>query len=246
MRDKLVWFRALPFGLAIGLLLLSFIRRVFRIPVTFSFAQGAEDILITYIAQYHFGLNKPGNFIDVGCNAPIRFSNTFSLYLYGWRGLNIDANIQLVEECRRVRKDDVNLHAAVSDTVREVTFHKAKNDAVSTIDEERLIEWKKAFEFSVEDREILITQTLTSILDKYWKFGENIDLLSIDVEGHDFHVLKSLDLSKYRPKIIVIEMHEFSSITESEIYKYLISNQYKLKFFAVLNAYFVDDRSVGH
>lgn len=243
MKRILKLFGALPVGLILRLIAMSIARRITRLPITFSFAQGAEDILIPYIARYHFSLESPGRYVDVGCNAPMRYSNTFDLYLNGWCGINIDANLELIQQCRKVRKKDVCVHAAVSDSEREVVFHKGKDDSVSTIDETRLVEWKKHFEFSDDDQETLVTRTLTSILDEYWPAGEAIDLLSIDVEGHDFQVLKSLDLSRYRPKIVVIEMHEFERITETELFRYLTENGFELKFFAVLNAYFVDKGS---
>jgi len=110
---------------------------------------------------------------------------------------------------------------------------------VSTIDETRLVEWKKHFDFADEDKETLKTQRLTEILDANLA-GSNIDLLTIDVEGHDMQVLRGLDFAKYRPKIIIIEMHEFREIESSDIYRHLTSIGYELKYFAILNAYFVD------
>lgn len=242
-RQKLDWFRALPIGLAFGLIVLSFVRRIFRIPAFFSFAQGAEDILILHIATYNLGITGPGNYVDVGCNRPVRYSNTFDLYLRGWRGINIDANKRLVEECKRIRKQDICLHAAVSDAEREVTFHKAKSDLVSTIDERQLVEWRKHFEFDDEERETVVTRTLTSILDEHWQASDRIDLLTVDVEGHDVQVLKGLDLEKYRPRMIVVELHEFAAIERSEAFLLLTASGYRLTYFAVLNAYFVDGRT---
>jgi len=240
MKNQITWLKSLPLGLAARLIAIFAVRKFVRLPIAFSYAQGAEDIIIPHIARYDFGLDGPGRYVDVGCNAPVKYSNTFLLYLIGWRGINIDANAELVAECKRVRRQDICVRAAVSDSEREVVFHKAKDDAVSTIDETRLVEWKKHFEFSDEDQETLVTRTLTSILDEQWTKGDAIDLLSIDVEGHDFQVLRSLDLSRYRPKIVVIEMHSIAKIEENEIYKYLILNGYIFKHFAVLNAYFVD------
>ena len=240
MKHKLALFRALPYWLAVRIGLLSLARKVFKIPVSFSYSQGAEDILLPYIWRYHFSQTEPGRYVDVGCNSPVRYSNTFELYLQGWRGINIDANRDLIKDCKRVRKQDISIRAAVSDSEREVTFHKAKKDAVSTIDEKRLVEWKKHFEFSEADQEKVTTQTLTKILDENLEKGSNVDLLTIDVEGHDLQVLRGLDLEKYRPKIIIIEMHDFHGIEDSEIYRHLNANGYELKYFAVLNAYFVD------
>lgn len=245
MQQKIAWFRALPFWLAIRLIILSLVRRIFGLPITFSFAQGAEDIILPYIARYHFSMTEPGTYVDVGCNAPVRYSNTFELYLRGWRGINIDANEALIRDCWRVRKQDISICAAVSDGERQVTFHKAKEDSVSTIDETRLVEWKNHFEFSDSDQITVVTQTLNAILEKNLSPERPIDLLTIDVEGHDLQVLKGLNFNKYRPKIIVIEMHEFHDIESTEIYQHLTAEGYSLKFFAVLNAYFVDTRATG-
>lgn len=238
------WFKSLPFGLVVKMAALYLVRKLTRIPVSFSYAQGAEDIIIQYLLKYHVGVDGPGNYVDVGCNAPIRYSNTFHLYLTGWRGINIDANAELIKECQKVRLEDVCVHAAVSDTEREAIFHRAKSDLVSTIDETRLVDWKKHFEFVDDDQERVVTRTLTSILDEHWTHGNSIDVLSIDVEGHDFPVLKSIDLSRYRPRIIVIEMHSVSNMENTEVYQYLFANGFEFKFYAVLNAYFTDSRDV--
>lgn len=205
-------------------------------PITFSFSQGAEDIISPYLLEN----KQKGVFVDVGCNEPVRFSNTFSFYLQGWTGINIDANKELIRKCKRIRKKDISICAAVSDSEKEVTFHKSKESAVSTIDLERLKEWEKLWTFDQSDRETVKTQTLTSILDQHFKPGLKIDLLSVDVEGHDFEVIKGLDFNKYRPKVIIIECHSIENISETRIYNHLRLMGYNLKGFAVLNAYYVD------
>jgi hypothetical protein len=70
------------------------------------------------------------------------------------------------------------------------------------------------------------------------------DLLSIDVEGSDFDVLKSFDLEDFRPKLIVIEMHEFRLKDRSAtgVYDYLLSRDYELRALTKLNGVFVDSR----
>lgn len=240
MMNKLRWFRALPFWLALRLLLYFLLRRLLKLPITFSYAQGSEDLISDHYLRYHCGVTGTGTYVDVGCNRPVKFSNTFELYLRGWRGINIDANRELIEECRRVRKEDVSICAAISDDVREVTFHRAKDDAVSTIDETRLVEWKKHFEFDDSDQETVVTQTLTSVLQANLAEGRGVDLLSVDVEGHDLQVLKGLDFEKYRPKVVIIEIHDLHTVSENEVCRYLTSKGYVLQAFAVLSAYFVD------
>lgn len=235
-------FRSLPATLALRLILLSLTRDILRIPAVFSFSQGAEDILIPDIAKGMLGITNAGNYVDVGCNAPMHYSNTFNLYMRGWRGLNIDANCELIKECRRVRREDVSICAAVSDSEREATFYRSKDThLVATIDEKQLSEWKKHWDYAKEDEEIIHTKTLTSILDEHWKYGNSIDLLTVDVEGQDFNVLKGLDFEKYRPKIIVIEKYiAFEDVVQSDVYLFLAAKGYRLKNYAFVNLFFWD------
>ncbi|MEP7149353.1 MAG: FkbM family methyltransferase [Acidobacteriota bacterium] len=214
--------------------LLSFVRRLFRIPATFIYAQGAEDFIAGHYLRHLFNVER-GTYVDVGCNRPLRNSNTFDFYKLGWRGIAIDANMDLIAEFQAVRKQDICVTSAVSDEQRDAFFYKSDEDLVSTIDEDRLIEWKKHWEFN--EGEKVVTRTLTSILDDYSLV--DIDLLSIDVEGHDLQVLRGLDLTKYRPKLIIIEIHDLANVEGSPIYVYLTEHGYELKAFAILSAFFV-------
>lgn len=45
---------------------------------------------------------------------------------------------------------------------------------------------------------------INEVIEEYMA-GVAPDYLSIDVEGHDLDVLKSLDLGRFKPKIICIE-----------------------------------------
>src|SRR5690242_4371411 len=100
MKKKLSWFEALPFGLAFRLLWIYIIRRLAKVQMRFSFSEFAEDIIAANLLE---GV-KDGFYVDAGCNEPLNFSNTFALYLEGWRGINIDANEDMIRKCRRVRK----------------------------------------------------------------------------------------------------------------------------------------------
>ena len=71
--------------------------------------------------------------------------------------------------------------------------------------------------------------TLTYILDKY-KVKNSFEFLNIDVEGHEIEVLKGINLKKYRPKLISIEIHvkKTRDIFNTQIYKILKKNDYDL------------------
>jgi FkbM family methyltransferase len=48
-----------------------------------------------------------------------------------------------------------------------------------------------------------------------------IDLLNIDTEGYDWHVLRQLDLTKYSPTAILIEHRHLSTATKTEVRSFL-------------------------
>ncbi|MFD2524094.1 FkbM family methyltransferase [Emticicia soli] len=229
-------FKLLPLFDAIRLNILIFVRRYIFKFGKINFSQTGEEIVIQWILKDI----KQGFYLDVGCHHPYKISNTFQLYLNGWHGIAIDANPTLIEKWKRKRKNDIPLVAAISDEEKEVTFYEFKESEVNTMDEGMVQEWKQKFNYRSERK--LTTQTLTSILDKYLPENQKIDLLTVDVEGNDFNVIKSIDLNKYRPKLIVVEIHGFdlSNIEENEIYQYLITQKYTLVSFATMNGYFLD------
>ena len=43
-----------------------------------------------------------GIYIDVGCNHPIKFNNTYLLYKRGWSGINIDLDSKSINEFKKL------------------------------------------------------------------------------------------------------------------------------------------------
>jgi hypothetical protein len=63
-----------------------------------------------------------------------------------------------------------------------------------------------------------------------------IDFLKIDVEGMEPDVLTGLDITKFRPSVIVLEASRVDDCAAP-----LTPNRYHVEFFDGLNTYFVDD-----
>ncbi|MBC5774244.1 FkbM family methyltransferase [Pontibacter sp. KCTC 32443] len=203
-----------------------------------SYSQFGEDLAIRHLLS-NVGL-RDGVYVDVGCNHPLEHSNSFKLYLEGWKGITIDLNRDSISLHKVERKADIQVHTAISDEVKEVKVFHFENNKINTIDESFYSVMKDVFKPKSE-YSVIETRTLTQILVE-----ENIpviDLLLIDVEGYDFKVLKSLDLRKYRPKLIVIELHDFKleEFNKDEIVMYLKSMNYKIIGFLAVNGYFQDE-----
>ncbi len=220
---------------AIGIISSALLRIVLGRNVKYSFAHAGEDRIIEFALNNVISYN--GYYVDVGSNHPIFISNTYLLYRKGWRGICIDANKKLIDKYKYYRPRDVAVCTLVSDLDSTRDFYLIENDVLSTTEIENL-EYPKKNNLEIKKIEVQ-TSTLTSILKTHGAPG-NFDLLTIDAEEHDFHVLKSLDFSLYSPKLIVLEDETFSleSSPENEIYQYLISNRYEFLGFISKNLYF--------
>ena len=170
--------------------------------ISVSWSQGGEDIALIHALSGQ----TTGRYFDIGAHHPSRFSVTRHLYQMGWSGVNVDANQDLMDSFRKVRKRDVNLCIAVG-LEPSYSFTVFEEAAISTLDSK----WRDIFlsENNKIAREVEIQgRKLRSIFDEYQPIG-SIDLLSIDAEGSDLQVLQSLDfesLEKSRfPRWLLLE-----------------------------------------
>jgi FkbM family methyltransferase len=164
------------------------------------YSQEGEDIVLARL----LGATASGFYVDVGAHHATRFSNTYALYRKGWRGLNIDATPGSMESFRRLRPEDINVEAAVSDRREPLVFSLFKEGALNTFDPalaRSYVEGGWEPRGSVE----IVPQTLASLLERHLAPGQQIDLLSVDVEGEDLAVLRSNDWSRYCPRIVIVE-----------------------------------------
>ena len=76
----------------------------------------------------------------------------------------------------------------------------------------------------------ITTDTLASVLQRILPKNTAIDFMSIDIEGFELKALKSNDWTKYRPKILLIEILNFDvdRFKENLICSYLKEQGYKL------------------
>src|SRR5262249_54504 len=167
-----------------------------------SYAQTGEDRII----ESYVDPTRAGFYVDVGCHHPFRKSNTLSLYSRGWRGVVVDGNSQLIRLFKHVRPRDTAICAIVSNQEHPITFTLAKQSELSTVSSKFERDW--IGESGVKGRVAVNAVRLQTIMEESG-VPSNFDLLSIDVEGHDYEVLTSFNIDAFRPRIIVIEMHDF-------------------------------------
>lgn len=173
-----------------------------------SYAQCAEDLLVRYIFNLR-GIKNP-TYLDIGANDPLRLSNTALFYNTGSTGINIEANPMLINAFKRQRPRDINLNVGISDKKEELDFFLMEDNTLSTFSKSEAEAMVKNGHRILETKKVELVN-IGYILEKYCN---NIfpDFLSIDVEGLDFAILKSIDYSRSRPKVICVEAAEHSPI----------------------------------
>lgn len=218
-------------------MLLPLLRLLQGRSVRISYGFTGEDRLIESLLKTQISYN--GFYIDVGCNDPRFLSNSFLFYRRGWRGICIDANKRLINKYQRIRPRDVAVCALISDSTEERTFYELTNNVLSTTETQFLDEYLAEGQQVISEKRIQ-PQSLTHILDHY-KAPVVFDFLSIDAEEHDIQVLKSLDFSKYTPRLIIVEDETFDPAfpTQNQIYQFLSHKQYKLAGSILKNVYYI-------
>jgi len=157
-----------------------------------SYSQHGEDLLIRSIIP-----DGVSSFIDIGANDGVLFSNSYKFAKSGAHGLCIEPSGSTFFKLRlnhlfhykvkclkgAVSKNNGMLHLidkGYESTLSSVSFKKSKYS-------------KKIKSFTFDE-----------ILKKF-PFFTNIDLLSVDVEGHEKEVFEGLTNSKFYVKAIILE-----------------------------------------
>ena len=160
-----------------------------------SYSQFQEDIFI----QNFFSNTKSGVYVDIGCYHPIKYSNTAKLYSNSWRGYNIDINKTSIDLFKIARPNDYNFNICLdTESGKKIPYYRnGLFSAINSLDKKHLINFSQ--ENIIED--FVFTEKFDNLVN------EKFDFLNIDCEGYDFEILKLIDLNKYNPTMICIEIH---------------------------------------
>lgn len=189
-----------------------------------SYAQFGEDRVV----DGFFGARERGLYVDVGCNHPITYSNTWKLYLQGWHGIVIDANPALIAEYARLRPADTALARVVSTATAPVEFYIPRaSHLIAGIGVQAGGHWPR----TAENSDIIRHQPvrLAELLRRHG-MERRFDLLSIDTEGNELEVLESLELGEFIPRLIAVEIHDFEVAApgQSPVYTLLVGHGYRV------------------
>lgn len=210
----------------------------------FHYSQFGEDVVLWSLLQTFGRLDSPGRYVDVGALHPTHMSNTAMLRHLGWRGVNIDANPDNLAEFDRLRPDDVNVQAAISDQPEDVEFTIFDIAGLSTADPRMLAKHAVSGQGKVLRRVVLRTRTLADVLSEALSPDDTVDVMSVDVEGFDLKALRSHNWDRYAPFFLLVEDHEISLLDrpKSPVFDYLTPLGYRLAAQVFVTSIYVRDQ----
>jgi len=178
-----------------------------------------------------------GIYVDVGCNHPIKFNNTYLLYKRGWSGINIDLDSKSINEFKKFRPNDYNIKKIVSnnDEIKEIYFYHERS-TINTLSKELTNSRKNKPKKIIKEK----STTLNKIIDESPFKDKKINLISIDIENHEYEALENFNFDKYKIDAFIVEFTDIKQrklevynqslefILDSKIYNLLVKNNYKL------------------
>ena len=151
-------------------------------------------------------LPEKGFFVDVGGCYPRFINNTYYFEkTLNWDGISIEPDPTYAN---LLRKERINVEEVAISPIKDKTKFKIKSNVVDdTYDGDDVIEVK--------------TSTLNDILEKYEV--DEIDIISIDLEGYEMEAWKTFDVKKYKPKLIITEHTEMGNYND-EFTKHILED----------------------
>jgi FkbM family methyltransferase len=184
------------------------------------YSQNKQD---EYLWENYFKHKLTGTFVEIGAEDGVRFSNTKFLEESGWDGICIEPRPNAFAELKENRNCIVENYA-ISDKMGTFDFlsiegnGKGLSGLVDKYDPRHTQRIKAQHSDSKQSIIQVECIPLNDLLEKH--NITTVDYMSIDVEGAELNVVKSVDFEKYNVNIITIENNYQTNEVEQYLSKY--------------------------
>lgn len=180
--------------------------------VTTAFAEYKSQVGQDKFVHEHFFMNKKnGIFVDIGAHDGITFSNSYFFEKEcNWSGICFEPRTELFKKLKSCR-NCICINACVSDQTGMVPFINIESvdemlsGMVTTYDQRQLdIVMNDLKIYGGECNTIALPcVVLQDVLDEYGI--KHIDFLSVDTEGGELEIIKTIDFSRVTIDVITVE-----------------------------------------
>ena len=216
------------------------------LPGQLSYAQQGEDIALSQILYAVLRIEKP-TYMDVGAHHPVLNNNTYYFYERGARGVLVEPNPALHPVLEQVRPRDALVRAGIGVSAQaEADFYiiggseDAQLNTFSREQAEALVSRSRGH-YRIERVMKIPLLNINELMRKHWSGPPN--LLSLDTEGFDLPILRSLDFERLRPDLVCVETVEIGGRRVlPEIIQLMAQKGYEVRGGSFVNTIFVDRR----
>lgn len=210
-----------------------------------SYSQSGEDLIIDYIFTNYLHIQKP-TYLDIGAHHPTYLSNTYLFYRKGCSGVCVEPDKSLYEGIRKKRKNDKCLNIGVGLTgTASASFYVMSEKTLNTFSQEEAERYQSYGHYRIKETLQVDLLPINTIIAQ--NFSPYPNLISLDVEGLDYEILKSMDFEKYRPEVFCIETLTFAQDKSErkldEIILLMQGNGYFVYADTYINTIFVDNEA---
>jgi len=190
------------------------------------YSQSGQDAFVLY----YFKNKRNGTFIDIGANDGVSLSNTYYLEKdLGWSGICFEPIPDIFAKLDKNRTC-MKINGGISDkeSIEKFTFVDGPSHMLSGMSKEYDPRHRQRIEKEVSVLGGKVVEldiqcyVLNDILEQHGMF--DIDYLSIDTEGNEFKILKTIDFDRFNIQVMTIE-NNYNDVAQTN---YIISKGYKL------------------
>lgn len=179
-----------------------------------SYSQMGEDIIVEYLFD-SLKISHP-TYLEIGTNQPKLCNNTYRFYKKGCKGVCIEPDVEMVKIIKRQRPNDTVLNIGIgtrADANADFYLFPGLLNGWSTFSKEEADIRKK--ESGMEYRTLTISlESINAIMKDY--FNPHPNFISLDVEGLDLEILRSIDFQKFKPEVFCVETITFGYLNNTE------------------------------
>jgi FkbM family methyltransferase len=223
------------------------IRRFWEVPeprlppgAGYYYAQQGEDVVLFQILFAVLGL-YPTTYLDVGAYHPLQSNNTYLFYERNCQGVLVEPNPDLWAILAKVRPRDVLVRGGIGIDGKdsEADYYVIAGDGqLNTFSKEVADRFAARADgkYSIQKVLRLPLVDINRLMHKHW--GGAPALLSIDTEGFELPILRSIDWKRYRPAVVCVE----TSGARQAVLELMAALDYDVRGATFVNTIFVDRR----
>jgi len=205
-----------------------------------SYAQCGEDLILQHLFMF-LGINKI-RYLDIGAHHPTYLSNTYLFYKQGASGVCVEPDPILFMQFPKKRPRDTHLNCGIGSQKGDADFYLMSTPTLNTFSKKEAEHYQESGDHKVLDVIKVNVDSANEIIDKY--FDMSPSLISIDVEGWDYEILKVFDFECHRPAVFCVETLQYSENGEerkvSDIFTLMQDKGYVVYADTYVNTIFVE------